>query len=383
MWGNAILRHEECERTPRLKARLADFLIRPARRTLQYMSSLQALQELPQEQRALLLDVGQIVLDVVGVIEPTPFADLTNAVISLTRADHVGAAVRALGVIPYVGDLAKLANLPRYAKVVEQAIALASADARFARLARPLLNKLVHAIDCIPARVLSQHSMVQLERVRESIVLFLGGSRVLTRVERLVNQVLEKAVGSARNVGALPRRNVRFLIEYCIRHGVIVGDDLTQAFKIANGIDFHAVEALRVVHFKTGDRFWQYADAVAETLPQNASKLVMQTGVHQAMLIGQWFVRARGAVSEANLGLSASGRELREFVLSRDAEVLVSKSAATLDGWTTKRAMQVASPRVTGAMARVKNAEFAAGGGEQMFIPRAWETVKAVARPGK
>ena len=161
------------------------------------------------------------------------------------------------------------------------------------------------------------------------------------------------------------------------------GDDLTQAFKIANGIDFHAVEALRIVHFKTGDRFWQYADAVAETLPQNASKLVMQTGVHQAMLIGQWFVRARGAVSEANLGLSAGGRELREFVLSRDAEVLVSKSAATLDGWTTQRALQVASPRVTGAVKGVKNAEFAAGGGEQMFIPRAWDTVKAVARPGK
>ena len=135
------------------------------------------------------------------------------------------------------------------------------------------------------------------------------------------------------------------------------------------------------MHFKAGDRVWQYADVVAEGLKENASKLVMQAGVHQKMLIGQWFVRARGAVSAANLGVSTGGRELREFVLSRNVEVLVSKSAATLDGWTTKRALQVASPRVAGATKEVKNAEFAAGGGEQLFIPRAWETVRAVARP--
>jgi hypothetical protein len=347
------------------------------------LTTLGALQELPPEQRALLLDVGQIVLDVVGIFEPTPFADLTNAVISLTRSDHFGAVVRLAGVIPYVGDVAKLANLPRYAKVVERAMALASADVRFARLLRPLLNKLVHAIDSIPASVLTQQALVQLEALRETIVLFLGGSRVLSRVERLVNDVLIKTVGSTRNVGALPRRNVRFLVEYCLRHKVIVGDDVTQALKIVNGVDLHAVEALRALQFKAGDKFWQYADVAAEKLPANAGKLVVQTGVHQAMLVGQWFTRARGAVSEANLGLSASGRELREFVLTKNVEVLVSKSAATLDAWTTKRALQVASPRVTGALPRVKNAEFVTGGGEQLFIPRAWESVKAVARMGK
>lgn len=344
------------------------------------MTSLAALSALPPEQRELLLDVGQVVLDIVGIFEPTPFADLTNAVISLTRADGIGAAIRIAGVLPYVGDVAKLANLPRYAKIVERAIALARADARFAALVRPLLNKLVQAIDAIPASVLTRGAMVQLEAMRESIIVALGGARVLSRVDRLVNDMFLKSVGSVRNVGALPRRNMRLIVEYCLKERVIVGEDISKALTILNGVDIHAAEAVRVVSFKAGDRFWQYADAVAEKLPENASKLVMQTGVHQAMLVGQWFTRARGAVGEAGIGLSSAGRELREFVLNRNVDVLVSKSAPTLDSWTTQRALQVASPKVTGSMRAVKNAEFVAGGGEQLFIPRAWENVRAVVR---
>lgn len=347
------------------------------------MSSHRALEELSAAHRALLLDVGQAVLDIVGIVEPTPFADLTNAVISLTRDDYTGAAVRMLGVVPYVGDLAKLTQLPRYLKVIDNAVALARTDARFARLLRPVLSKLVVAIDAIPASALAQHALVQLERMREAIVLFLGSSRVIARSERLVNEMFRKTVGSALHVGALPRRNMRLLVDYCLQHGVIVGDDIKAALKIANGVDLHAADALRVVSFKAGDRVWQYADVVAEQLPKNADKLVMQTGLHQAMLIGEWFVRARGAVAEANLGIAAGGRQLREFVLKHDMDVLVSKSAATVDVWTEARTLQVATPRVTGVMASVKNAEFVRGGGEQLFIPRAWDSVKAVTRPGR
>ena len=62
------------------------------------------------------LDKLQTTLDAVGAAEPTPFADGTNAVISLVRAateparrkEHLSnAAVSAISVIPYVGDLAK------------------------------------------------------------------------------------------------------------------------------------------------------------------------------------------------------------------------------------------------------------------------------------
>jgi hypothetical protein len=62
------------------------------------------------------LDKIQTTLDAVGAAEPTPFADGTNAVISLVRAatepgrrkEHFSnAAISAIAVIPYVGDLAK------------------------------------------------------------------------------------------------------------------------------------------------------------------------------------------------------------------------------------------------------------------------------------
>ena len=42
--------------------------------------SLSDIQALSPEARELLLDVGQFTLDIVGIFEPTPFADLTSGV---------------------------------------------------------------------------------------------------------------------------------------------------------------------------------------------------------------------------------------------------------------------------------------------------------------
>ncbi len=62
------------------------------------------------------LDKVQTTLDAVGAVEPTPIADGSNAVISLVRAatepgrrkEHLSnAAISAISVIPYVGDIAK------------------------------------------------------------------------------------------------------------------------------------------------------------------------------------------------------------------------------------------------------------------------------------
>lgn len=62
----------------------------------------------------LALDVTQMGLDVVGIFEPTPFADLTNTGISVVRGNWGDAALSVLGVIPYVGDLAKLGKIPKW-----------------------------------------------------------------------------------------------------------------------------------------------------------------------------------------------------------------------------------------------------------------------------
>lgn len=66
-----------------------------------------------------LLDKIQTGLDIVGAVEPTPFADGSNAIISALRAmadpQHAGEHLRNAGVslismIPYIGDTAKLAK---------------------------------------------------------------------------------------------------------------------------------------------------------------------------------------------------------------------------------------------------------------------------------
>lgn len=77
-----------------------------------------------------LMDTFQLALDAIGVVDPTPIADGANAAISLGRAfitdperrkEHLqNAAISAVSMIPYVGDTAKIAKLPRAAKTVQR-----------------------------------------------------------------------------------------------------------------------------------------------------------------------------------------------------------------------------------------------------------------------
>lgn len=68
----------------------------------------------------LALDMTQMGLDVIGIFEPTPFADLTNTGISVVRGNWGDAALSVLGVVPYVGDLAKLGKIPKWLKAIDK-----------------------------------------------------------------------------------------------------------------------------------------------------------------------------------------------------------------------------------------------------------------------
>lgn len=107
----------------------------------------------PVDANELLLDLGQIALDVVGIFEPTPFADGTNTVISLFRGDLAGAGLSALGVIPYLGDAAKLGKLGKWAETATNGVELALKNADFAKAAAPHLKKIADAIDAAPKGV--------------------------------------------------------------------------------------------------------------------------------------------------------------------------------------------------------------------------------------
>jgi RHS repeat-associated protein len=53
------------------------------------------------------LDKLQMILDGVGVVDPTGIVDLSNGVIYLVRGQWGNAGISALGIIPYIGDSAK------------------------------------------------------------------------------------------------------------------------------------------------------------------------------------------------------------------------------------------------------------------------------------
>jgi hypothetical protein len=69
-------------------------------------------------------EIGHGILDVVGVIDPTGIADGINAGWYLAEGDGVNAALSAAGMIPYVGDLAKVGKYGvKAAKAGEEVVA--------------------------------------------------------------------------------------------------------------------------------------------------------------------------------------------------------------------------------------------------------------------
>lgn len=96
----------------------------------------------PPDGAGMILDLGQMALDLTGIVDPTPISDGTNAVISLFRGDFAGAAISAAGIVPVVGDAAKLGKLGKWAENVANAADLARRDPGFAQAARPALEKI-------------------------------------------------------------------------------------------------------------------------------------------------------------------------------------------------------------------------------------------------
>ena len=100
------------------------------------------------------LDLTQMGLDIVGIFEPTPFADLTNTGISVFRGDWLGAGLSLAGVIPYIGDTAKLGKLGKRAKTVANAVDAAASNPAAREALSPALKKISGAIASAPSAIL-------------------------------------------------------------------------------------------------------------------------------------------------------------------------------------------------------------------------------------
>ena len=104
---------------------------------------------LTEEQQELLLDISQIVLDIVGIFEPTPFADGTNAAISFKRDDHFGGWIGLISMIPYLGDLAKVGKFPKYMATIKRVSLQYYKSTKFASLVDPYLRELSDALELL------------------------------------------------------------------------------------------------------------------------------------------------------------------------------------------------------------------------------------------
>ena len=61
-------------------------------------------------------------LDIIGIADPVGIADGVNAFIQAKNGDWIGSAISILGVIPFVGDVAKVGKVEKDIQVVEKAI---------------------------------------------------------------------------------------------------------------------------------------------------------------------------------------------------------------------------------------------------------------------
>ncbi len=138
---------------------------------------------LTAEQKALLLDLTDIGLSVVGIFEPTPFADLAGTGLALSRGEYGGAIISALGMFPYLGDLAKLGKLPKLVKVMENVVQMAKADGKFAKVVTPLLEKIKTALDNLPIEKLPQKAQDAVKAIKNKIDEFFSKGKIPNGVE--------------------------------------------------------------------------------------------------------------------------------------------------------------------------------------------------------
>jgi hypothetical protein len=145
---------------------------------------------LSSEEQTLLLDLGQLVLDLAGILDPTPISDGTNAAISLGRGDWWGAGLSGVATIPYIGDLAKAGKLGRWAQTLQKAVNLARLRPAFAVKARPLLEQMAKLSARVPACMLPDFARDTFLLVQRELRIFAGHAVRLPR-KQMVDAFLE------------------------------------------------------------------------------------------------------------------------------------------------------------------------------------------------
>jgi hypothetical protein len=133
-------------------------------------------QEREIEKKEIALDICQFILDMTGIIDPTPASDGTNAIISLSRGRWIDAVISVVSIVPYVGDIAKLGKLPRYLASIRKAIRIARADVHWSSALKKLfipLKKVIDQLYELGANKLPQGANKTLQQIKHEIDKFL------------------------------------------------------------------------------------------------------------------------------------------------------------------------------------------------------------------
>jgi hypothetical protein len=152
----------------RLRQELAEHLDADAVRRMEQQPAAHGA-ETAAAQRELALDLTQIGLSIAGIFDPTPISDGLDGIISLFRGDFLGAGISAVSMIPYLGDVAKLGKLGKFAETVAKAVDLAKIDAKFAERVAPVLDKIRDAIKAVPTDALPKPARDALEVMKHKL----------------------------------------------------------------------------------------------------------------------------------------------------------------------------------------------------------------------
>jgi hypothetical protein len=138
-----------------------------------------------------LKELGKMAVSVAGIVDPTPVSDGIGTVWALLDREWIDAGISALGVVPYIGDLAKAGKLGAFARTIEKAVDLAKVDAEFARAARPVLQKIKDGIDTLPLDKLPRAVREPLQRMQTKLDEFFRAGAVAGKPVRLEASMLD------------------------------------------------------------------------------------------------------------------------------------------------------------------------------------------------
>ncbi len=75
-------------------------------------------------------------LDIVGIVDPTGVADVAAAGLEFKNGNILSGIASGLGVIPLLGDVAKVGKIPKHLKTISKAVDAVKAEKRAAKLSK-------------------------------------------------------------------------------------------------------------------------------------------------------------------------------------------------------------------------------------------------------